>query len=170
MAEPPDAPKSEQKAIGGELIIPIAALVFAFYYFYTIIDVPWTAQVSAFFVGSILVALVLLYLVRAAAMLRRGEANLSMSTLISPADLIPKRLKLLVLTIGYIALVRFMGFTITTFLFLLLSMLVLGDGKRKRLILLIALIMSLGGYLLFIVAFKTRFPLGPFEAFMNLIF
>lgn len=170
MAEQRDASKAEKKPIGGELIIPVAALLFTFYYFFTIIDVPWTAQVSAFFVGSILVVLVVLYLIRAVGMLRRGEANLSMTTLISPADLIPKRLKLLVLTIGYIALVRFLGFTITTFLFLLLSMFVLGDGKRKGLIFVIALIMSLGGYLLFIVAFKTRFPVGPFETLMKSLF
>lgn len=170
MAQQPYAAKAEKKPIGGELVIPVAALLFTLYYFYTIIDVPWTAQVSAFFVGSILIVLVGLYLLRAVRMLRRGEANLSMETLLSPAEFIPKRLKLLVLTIAYIALVRFLGFTITTFLFLASSMLVLGEGKKKGLVLIISLVMSLGGYLLFIVAFKTRFPLGPFETLMKSLF
>ncbi len=51
----------EKKAIGGDLIIPIAALAFTVYYFTTIIDVPWTAQVSAFFIGSILILLIVIF-------------------------------------------------------------------------------------------------------------
>ena len=47
-----------RKPIGGELIIPVAAVAFTLYYFSTIFDSPWTAQVSAFFVGTILILLV----------------------------------------------------------------------------------------------------------------
>lgn len=61
MAQQPEAVKAEKKSIGGELVIPIAALLFTFYYFYTIIDTPWTAQVSAFFVGTILIILVAIF-------------------------------------------------------------------------------------------------------------
>ena len=46
-------------------------------------------------------------------------------------------------------------------------MLLLSEGKKKRFIFAISLSLSLGGYLLFIVAFKTRFPAGPFENFMK---
>ena len=38
--------------IGGELIIPIAAVIFTLYYFSTIAHSPWTAQVNAFLVGE----------------------------------------------------------------------------------------------------------------------
>ena len=51
--------KPEPRAIGGELIIPVAALALTIYYFTTIIDVPWSAQVSAFFVGAILILLIM---------------------------------------------------------------------------------------------------------------
>ena len=47
--------KPEKPAVGAELVLPVAALLFTIYYFTTIINVPWTAQVSAFFVGTILI-------------------------------------------------------------------------------------------------------------------
>ncbi len=167
MSDQPAANQSEKKSIGGDLVIPIAGLAFTIYYFVTIIDAPWTAQVSAFFVGSILIALILIFLVKSFLMLRRGEVDLKLDTLVAPVSYVPKRLKLLALTMAYIAAVRWLGFTITTFLFLLSAMLVLGEGRRKGLIVAISLILSLGGYLLFIVAFKTRFPAGPFEDLMK---
>ena len=42
-------------------------------------------------------------------------------------------------------------------------MLTLNEGRRKGLILGLAATLSLGGWLLFVVAFETRFPEGPFE-------
>ena len=160
----------EKKSLGGEMVLPVAALVFTIYYFITIIDTPWTAQVSAFFIGSFLIAFILIYFVRSWLMIKRGEADLTMGTLFEPVNYVSKRLKLLVLTIGYIVAVRYVGFTITTFLFLLFAMLLLSDGCKKRLILGISLFLSLGGYFLFIVAFKTRFPNGPFEDMMKGLF
>ena len=41
----------EKKSIGGDLVIPGAAVILTLYYFSTILESPWTAQVSAFFVG-----------------------------------------------------------------------------------------------------------------------
>ncbi len=54
MNNQPKSEPREKKHVGGELVIPVAALIFTIYYFVTIIDVPWTAQVSALFVGTIL--------------------------------------------------------------------------------------------------------------------
>jgi hypothetical protein len=76
----------------------------------------------------------------------------------------PKRAALFVLTLAYIFFINLAGFTITTFLFLCLGMLVLSEGRNKRLIVGLAVGLSIGGYLLFVVAFERRFPEGPFEA------
>lgn len=167
MAENPSSENPESKPIGGELLLPAAAFLFTLYYFWTIIDTPWTAQVSAFFVGSILIALLIMFFVRTWRQMRRGEVNLRIGDLIEPRDFIPKRLVLLALTIGYIYLVTFLGFTITTFLFLSLTMLLLGDGQRKMLVFILSAVLALSGWLLFIYAFDTNFPAGPFEAMMN---
>jgi len=167
MAENTGAQDSERKSIGSDLIIPIAALFFTIYYFYTIIDAPWTAQVAAFLVGSILIILIVLFGVKSIRSLKKGEGALTFDTLIKPKAYVPKRLGLLVLTIAYNFVVPTLGFTITTFLFLNMAMLLLSGGKKKRFIFFLSTILALGGYLLFIVAFKTRFPAGPFETLMK---
>ena len=47
-------PKDPPRQLGGELVIPVLAVVFTLYYFSSIWNSPWTAQVSAFMVGGIL--------------------------------------------------------------------------------------------------------------------
>lgn len=49
-------------------------------------------------------------------------------------------------------------------------MLLLGGRKKWRIIFSLSTILTLGGYLIFIVAFKTRFPAGPFEKLMEALF
>ena len=161
----------EKTPVGADLLIPGAAVAFTLYYFSTIIDSPWTAQVSAFFVGAILLTLCLILLVGIARRLARGEANLRFDPLITPAAVVPKRLALFGLTLGYIFLIDWLGFTTTTFLFLMCGMLLLSGWQRnnKRLIVILSVVLSIGGYLLFVVAFERRFPEGPFEQFFKSI-
>ena len=159
-----------RKAIGGDLIIPGAALAFTLYYFSTIIDSPWTAQVAALLVGSVLIVLIAIFAVVSLLRVSRGEASLGLGELGTPRLLLPKRLGLLLLTMAYIALIDWGGFTLTTFVFLAAAMLLLNDGRRRRLAVLLAAGMALGGYLLFVVAFDTRFPDGPFERLMEGMF
>ena len=168
MAEPqPPSEDRDAKPIGGELVLPAAALLFTLYYFSTIIDTPWTAQVSAFFVGSILIMLIVLFGIRTWRQMQRGEVNLRIGSLVEPRDFISKRLIMLALTIGYIYLVTFLGFTITNFLFLTLTMLLLGNGQKKIQVFVVSTVLALGGWLLFIYAFDTSFPSGPFENMMK---
>lgn len=170
MSENNDAQDIKRESVGSDLIIPVVALLFTIYYFYTIINAPWTAQVAAFLVGSVLIVLVLMFLVRCIRLLKTGQGSFNFDTLSKPKSFMPKRLGLLVLTIAYIFVVPTFGFTITTFFFLLMAMLLLSGGRRKGFILFLSTILSLGGYLLFIVAFKTRFPAGPFETLMKGLF
>jgi hypothetical protein len=161
--------KTEKKHLGGDLVIPVAALAFTLYYFSTIIDSPWTAQVSAVFIGAILIVLILIFIVKSVVSLRRGDADLGMDSLLNPRSFILKRLALLGLTLGFVFLVDYGGFTLTTFGFLTLAMLLLSGGRNKRFILILSGGLALGGYLLFILAFDTRFPDGPFEQLMERI-
>ncbi len=153
--------------VGGDLVIPTAALAFTLYYFSTIIDSPWTAQVSAFFIGAILIALILAFFVKTVASMRRGEVDLRLDSLVAPRAYVPKRLGLLGLTLAFIYLVEWVGFTLTTFVFLSLAMLLLSGGRNKRRILILCAVLALGGYAVFILAFETRFPAGPFERMMQ---
>ncbi len=161
---------SKKKGAGAELLIPLAALVFTLYYFSTIWNSPWTAQVSAFFIGTILIVLVGAFLIKTSVALLRREAHLGIGDLLAPRSLLPLRIGLLLMTVGYVVFVRWGGFTLTTWVFLFGAMQILNRGQRKGLIAGISAALALSGYLLFIVAFETRFPRGPFENFMRSLF
>jgi len=165
----PSPTKPARKEVGGELILPVAAVLFTIYYFTTIREVPWTAQASAVLVGSILIVLCLALAVRTFLSVARGQQSLGFGPLIAPCAYIGKRLVLLALTLGYIAFIDWLGFTLTTFIFLAVGMLVLGDGRRPVLILVLSAILAIGGYLLFVVAFQTRFPVGVVDAMLKTV-
>lgn len=161
-----DAPRRQ---LGGELVIPVMAVAFTFYYFSTIWNSPWTAQVSAFLVGSILLLVCGIFFVRAILWLRRGEASLGFANLVSMDDIRTGRIGLFLATIGFCVFIERLGFTLTTFLFMLISMTVLAKGRRLPLIFGLSILVSLIGWLVFIVAFDTRFPRGWFETTMKAI-
>ena len=160
-----DAPPS----VGGQLVIPVAGVLFTLYYFTTIIDSPWTAQVSAVLIGGILIALSLAFIAKMGYRVYRRRATLGLNELYNARDLTSGRAALFAITLGYIILIEWGGFTITTFLFLFCSMLLLNHGKRKARAAIVSLAMALGGYVLFILAFDTRFPRGPFEIMMKAV-
>ena len=161
-----DHPKRQ---LGGELVIPAVAVAFTFYFFSSIWNSPWTAKVSAFLVGGILLLVCGIFFVKAAVMILRGQGSLSFANLVTMNDIRSGRIGLLVTTVGYCLLIDRLGFTLTTFLFLSLSMLILSQGKRPGLILLTSALMALGGWAVFIWAFDTRFPSGWFEMTMKAV-
>ncbi|MDH3715292.1 MAG: tripartite tricarboxylate transporter TctB family protein [Gammaproteobacteria bacterium] len=157
----------EKKSIGGELVIPVAALAFTLYYFSTIIDSPWTAQVSAVFIGTVLIVLIAIFAARVVIRRYRGEVDLRIGVLIEPYSVAGKRAALLGLTLAFILVIPYAGFTITTFVFMTLGMLVLADWRRKRFVVVLCAVLAIAGWALFIYAFETRFPSGPFERLMQ---
>ena len=158
-----------RRQLGGELVIPAMAIAFTLYYFSTIWNSPWTAQVSAFLVGGILLLVCVIFLLRCIVWLSRGEASLGFSNLINMDDIRTGRLGLLVATVGFCVLIEPLGFTLTTFLFMLVSMTILARARRMPLILLISTAVSLIGWTVFILAFDTRFPRGWFENTMKAV-
>ena len=170
MAETTPSRNSEPRSIGAQLIIPIAAIAFTIYYFTTIIDSPWTAQVSAFFVGTLLLVLCIAYVGKAIYDRARGRVTFGLGDLFTHADLTSGRAAIFVLTILYMYVIQWGGFTITTFFYLFLSIAILNRARRLGLASLVSFIMVTAGYLLFIVAFDTRFPRGPFEILMQKVF
>lgn len=166
MTTKPDTPKRQ---LGGELVIPVLAIAFTLYFFSTIWNSPWTAQVSAFLVGGILLLLCAIFFVRVALLLRSGQGNLGFGSLVTRDDIRTGRLGLFATTLGYAFLIGQLGFTLTTFLFLSISMFILGKGRNIGFITLVSAIMALAGWAVFIWAFDTRFPRGWFENAMKMV-
>jgi hypothetical protein len=129
MAAENDEASQEKRSIGAELIIPVCAVIFTLYYISTIIDSPWTAQVTAYFIGSILIAMCVVLFVIKGREVFQGKADLSVKALIETLDALPRRLGLFGLTLGYIVVLPWVGFTLTTFAFLSLGMLLLAGAR-----------------------------------------
>jgi len=165
----PSDPHKPPRQIGGELVIPIIAVGFTLYFFSTIWNSPWTAQVSAFAVGGILLLVCAIFFVRCAIWLRRGEGTLGFNNLFTLNDIRTGRIGLLFTTIAYVMFIDALGFTLMTFLFLAVSMLILAKGKNAGFITMISAAMALTGWAVFIWAFDTRFPRGWFETTMQAV-
>ena len=165
----PSDQDNQPRQIGGELVIPMIAVVFTLYFFSTIWNSVWTAQVSAFLVGGVLLLVCALFFVRCALSLRRGDGTLGFANLVTMNDIRSGRVGLLVTTVGYVVFIDKLGFTLTTFLFLSSSMLILAKGKNPATIAMISGAMALTGWAVFIWAFDTRFPHGWFETTMKAV-
>ncbi|NNE80674.1 MAG: hypothetical protein HKN18_10435 [Silicimonas sp.] len=161
--------KKTRRQLGGELVIPCLAIAFTLYFFSTIWNSPWTAQVSAFAVGGVLLLVCGMFILRCVVMLGQGEGSLGFGNLFSRDDIATGRIGLFFTTLGYCLLIERLGFTLTTFLFLTLSMIILSKGKRPLFITAISAAMALGGWAVFIWAFDTRFPRGWFETTMKAV-
>lgn len=164
-----DNPNRAPRHLGADLVIPVLAVVFTLYFFSTIWNSPWTAQVSAFALGGILLLVCLLYFIRVAGQYRRGEGRFTFTNLVNYEDIRTGRLALLLTTLGFCWFIDDLGFTLTAFLFLWTSMAALGRFKRLGLVTLLSALMSLGGWAVFIWAFDTRFPRGWFETMMQAV-
>jgi hypothetical protein len=161
--------QTKKRSVGAELVIPVMAAGYALYYIYTILDYPMEAQINGLFLGLVLCSLVAVLLVRVAAQWFRGEVDFGMHRLLAPLSMIPSRLVFLGLTIAYIVVIPWVGFTLTTFLFILGSLLALGV-RSKKLLVLMPLLSAAGGYVFFIAMLNTRFPKGPIENFLAGVF
>ena len=162
-------PVTKVRPIGGDLVIPAMSLAFTIYYLATIWDFPWEAKLNGLMVGSVLIVLVVIFLLRTLRRVARGEANWGLGSLIYPRALLNRRLALVAISIAFIILIQWLGFTLSTLGFVFSTMFLLGVRSRFHLIT-IPLSVSLGGYLLFIVALNSRFPRGIFENLMTWMF
>ncbi len=159
----------EKRQIGGELIIPLLALGLTIYYISTVINSPWSAKVNAFMVGSVLIFLVLLFLGYVVREVLQGRATLGASNLLAPYEILPKRLGFMALSLGYLIAMPWLGFTLTTFLFMAGSMFLLGAARRPIAYLVAAVVMAAVAYGVFIVLFQKRFPKGPLEYLLQAV-
>lgn len=157
----------EKRQIGGELIIPVLALAFTLYYISTVIDSPWTAQLNAFLVGSVLIVLVVAFFGVALRETLQGRATLSAANLLAPYDILPTRLGFIALSFAYLVFMPWLGFTLATFVFMTASMLLLGRGQRPLFVLVVATIMAAVAVGAFIILFEKRFPKGPVEVLIK---
>jgi hypothetical protein len=156
-------PRAEGKdSLGADLLIPLMALGFAVYFFVSIRDLAWEAKANGMIIGTILVVLIAVQLVRITLAILRGEGDLRTDTLWQPRDVLAKRIGMVLVTIAFIASIRWLGLTLALLLGMLASLRLMGVRSLKLLVL-ISVVVAAAAYLLFIAALDSAFPHGPIE-------
>jgi hypothetical protein len=165
----PEPPAGTRTPLGADLVIPALAAAFAVYFFVSIADLAWEAKANGILIGTILVALIALQLVRIGLQLARGTASLRLDPLWAPREVLPRRLGLVLLTVAFIATIRWLGLTLGLFLALAAALYLMGVRRRSHL-LLVPLAVAAAAYGLFIAALDSDLPRGPVERLLGLLF
>jgi hypothetical protein len=164
-----DTPESGKVSVGAELIIPVAGLLFAVYYLTSIWNIRWEAQVNGLFHSTVLLVLVVAFFVRTFRRIARGEVDLRLGSKLGTPRLLRDRLGLVVITAIFVIALPWLGFTLATFLFMVATLAFFGIRAPVKLAG-IPLCVAAGGYILFIVALNARFPHGPVENLLAVVF
>ena len=149
-------------AAGADLVIPLLALAFAGYFFVSIDDLAWEAKANGVFIGTALVFLVLVQLARIGVAVAKGRATLSFAPLWAPRDALAKRIGMVLVTIVFIATLKWLGLTLGLLLNMAAALWIMGVRKPAR-IAAISVAVAASAYLLFIFTLNSDFPHGPVE-------
>ena len=154
---------------GADLVIPLLALGFTAYFFWSIADLVWEAKANGVVIGSILVALVLLQLARIGLRVARGEADLRTDLLWAPREVLGKRVGMVLVTLSFILLLQALGLTLALFVAMAAALWVMGVRKPARLLGL-SFAVAAAAYVLFIAVLDAGFPHGPVEQLLARLF
>jgi hypothetical protein len=158
--------KESNRSVGADLVIPALALAFAVYFFVDIADLAWEAKANGVLIGSILVVLIGIQVVRLGLQLARGEGSLGFESLLGPREALPARLALVAITIAFIVAVPWLGLTLTLFLCMGTALRAMGLKSWKK-NLLISFIVAASAWGLFIALLETDMPRGPVEVLLS---
>jgi hypothetical protein len=147
--------------LGADLVIPVLALGFAAYFFVSIADLAWEAKANGVVIGGVLVVLIAIQVARIAIQLARRQASLGFGPLWEPRDALAKRAGLVIVTIAFIATLKWLGLTLGLFLALFAALWIM--GARGKALALIPLVVAAAAYLLFIALLHSDIPHGPIE-------
>ena len=148
--------------LGADLVIPLLALAFAAYFFVSIEGLAWEAKANGVMIGSALVLLVVVQLVRIGMAIAQGRGGFGTEPLWAPREALGKRIGMVIVTIAFIATLKWLGLTLGLLLGMAASLWIMGVRKPGRIVA-ISLTVAASAYLLFILALDSNFPHGPVE-------
>jgi hypothetical protein len=149
-------------ALGADLVVPLLALAFAAYFFFSIAGLAWEAKANGVLIGSILVILALIQVARLGARFIRREGSLSLEPLLGPREALPKRVAMVAVTVCFIVAMQWLGLTLALFLAMAAALYAMGLRKPWR-IFWVAFAVAACAYLLFIALLESDIPHGPVE-------
>jgi hypothetical protein len=152
--------------LGADLVIPLLALGFAIYFFWSIADLAWEAKANGVVIGAALIALVVLQIVRISLAVAQGRGDLRADPLWQPADVLFKRLGMVGVTIAFILLLQVLGLTLSLFVSMAAALWLMGV-RKAWVVLGISFGVAAAAYLLFIAALDAGFPHGLVEKLLS---
>ena len=158
-----DGPR-QRKPVGQELIIPGLAVAFTAYYFWTVQELAWEAKANGIVIGTILLALVVILLVRLGWQLSKGQASARV-TLGGDRETNRTRILLMALMAVFLLALPFLGTSIALAFMLFAAMWLLG-GRHWPTLVGVSVVTPLLVWFALIWLLGTRFPAGPFEHLM----
>ena len=153
---------TERAALGADLIIPAIGSGLAIYYLLSTAELDWEARSAGLFVGTVLLSLCAIQLVRSFAALVKGRASLGFGGLFANTLHNRQRLGLATLVALFIGTIGWTGTTLGLFLLLVGSLLVMGVREPMKLFL-VAFCTSAVVYTMLIYLLDTRLPRGVIE-------
>lgn len=157
---------SRKAPIGADLAIPLLALGFAVYFFWSIADLTWEAKANGVVIGTALIALVGVQLVRMALRVARGEADLRTDPLWQPSEVLAKRVGMVLVTVAFIAVLQLLGLTLSLLIAMMASLAIMGVRKVST-VLWISFAVAAAAYILFIAVLDSAFPHGVIEKLLS---
>lgn len=154
--------KDQTAPAGADLVIPLLALAFAIYFFFSIRDLVWEAKANGVIIGTLLVALIVAQLVRTGLAIARGRADWRADALWQPRDALGKRIGMVGVTIAFIATLPWLGLTLGLLLGMAAALWAMGV-RRPGVVAGLSVAVAAAAYLLFIAALNSAFPHGPIE-------
>jgi hypothetical protein len=152
--------------LGADLVVPALALGFAAYFFWSIAELAWEAKANGVIIGSALVVLALAQVLRIAIRVAKGEASLDTGSLWQPADVLGKRIGMVLVTIAFIALLQVLGLTLALLLAMAAALRVMGV-RSPLAVLGISAAVATAAYILFIAVLDAAFPHGLIEKLLS---
>jgi Tripartite tricarboxylate transporter TctB family len=157
---------SRKAPLGADLAIPVLATGFAAYFFWSIAELAWEAKANGVIIGTALVALVALQLVRIAIQVAKGAGDLSADPLWQPREVLGKRIGMVLVTVAFIALLQVLGLTLSLLLAMAAALVIMGVRKPAT-VLWISAAVAAAAYILFIAILDSAFPHGPIEKLLS---
>jgi hypothetical protein len=159
-----------QKApLGADLVIPVLALGFAIYFFWSIADLAWEAKANGVVIGAVLVGLAVLQVARITVDVAKGRGDLRTDPLWQPREVLFKRIGMVLVTIAFIVLLQLLGLTLSLLLAMAAALAIMGVCRLSTL-LAISFGVAAAAYLLFIAVLDSAFPHGPIEQLLARLF
>ena len=154
------------KSLGADLVVPVLALAFTVYFFFSTRELQWEARANGLIIGIALIVLSLAQLVRIAIAVVRRHEGLGFASLLSPPDALRKRLGMLAVTVLFVATIRWVGLGLGLFLALAAGFWIMGVRPARH-VLLVSFIITAVCWVLFTVALDIGLPPGPVESLFH---